>query len=373
MYVEAEYPIEIDVRKKYDKKTIVLQDVADIIYVPFENRENIILESVMRKLSVSDSIIVTYDRTGTIFVIDRDGNLISKFNRRGRGYGEYISINNYTVDFEKKEIYIQEQQLQYRILVYSMEGEFKRQIDISPPFWLRDIVNYDKDNLLIYVVLPPNLMKNRKDPFPPYYLVQKQSGELKPLAIYVTETKSGAIISSREIGKNQTMGHIRGYGTSPIIRNGEEFFISDFGNDTIYSLKGGKLSPFIVNKPSLQSPKQTVFVGMSLKTTRYSFLSVIKVDEISSDLTRKFLGIDHKTGEIFEVIFWNNDFEPEGSGEFTLENYYRNLPAEYTAYPISALRLTDNRDAGKLTGRLTRIASKMKEDDNPVLMLIKFK
>lgn len=72
-------------------------------------------------------------------------------------------------------------------------------------------------------------------------------------------------------------------------------------------------------------------------------------------------------GDIFEP-----DFQLENFGVIPA-NYFRDLPAEYSMATISSLKLADSYERGELSGDLQQIASKVKECDNSVLTLIKFK
>jgi hypothetical protein len=387
-YVEMRYPIEIDVGKKYDKRTIVLQDVAEVTYIPLETNEDVLLNDVTVRTSellITDSLIVTHEETsGTFFFFGRDGRLISKFSRQGRASNEYSRISNYAVDDQRGEIYVYTHPFDYKIKIYSLNGEYKGTMDL-PGLWIKDMQNYDADNLLVWATLSSEQMKELnigdsfipdyreyKEPFAPYYLMSKQTGEFRPLPVKVVEFKEGGKLDLVAKSDPYNM-HSRtiGISTSPIIRNGAEFFISETTCDTIYSFNRGSLLPYItVKKPS----SGDIRTGLVFKTTRYSFLSVMQFYEEPLRAIRKIFGIDHKTGEIFEAAFRNGDIaEGVFLASYPPGNYFKNLPAEHAVITLPALMLTDDRDAGKLTGPLAGIAATLKEDDNPVLMLVEFK
>ncbi len=213
-------------------------------------------------------------------------------------------------------------------------------------------------------------MKNDTDeyvePYAPYYLVSKQTGEFTPLPLTVSRIKHTWIRQQT----SETHYRQMGLPFTPLIRNGEELFISDLACDTIHAFSGGKFLPLMVIRGADDGDR----VWLLNKTTRYSFLSVMDVgkeEEFKYDY--KIIGIDHKTGEIFRTNFWNADFaEGDAQGYVWFNPVAKNLPAEsaVTAYP--ALSLVDWRDAGKLRGRLAEVVAGMKEDDNPVLMFVKF-
>ncbi|MDR0955289.1 MAG: 6-bladed beta-propeller, partial [Rikenellaceae bacterium] len=304
-YMNMQYPIEVNISREYDKRTIILQDVAEVSYIPLETNKDVLLDGIsMISQSVSDSLVVMNNLSGSFFVMDRDGRLISGFNHTGRGPGEYsrVGLGQYTVDFGAKEIYIVSYPLDYKIMVYSFNGDFKREIEIPKPLWIRDLANFDTNNLLVCTTTS-NSREGRKELFTPYYLVSKQTGEYNPLPIEVLETTDGKI--RQMVGDEYRVISIS---SSPIIRNGDEFFISDFASDTIYSLKSENLSPFITLKPLPEQKRQNVFAGLEFKSTRYSLLNIFGTDEETEKFTQKYIVVDHKTGELFEPEFRNNDF-----------------------------------------------------------------
>ena len=379
-YVKTEYPIEVDVSRKYDKKKIVLQDVAEVTYIPLETRKDVLMDNRSEKmLSMSDNMIVNFNGEGDIFLMGRDGRLVSTFNRLGRGPNEYSHLSFLAVDFDREEIYVYSDVRDYKIFVYSFAGEHKRTMNVPVPVWMRNMKNYDKENLLVGTRLSPDAMVERtndnyageayKKPHTPYYLVSKQTGKFTPLPIKVSELREGMRTQVTPVDNHTSYYGISGYGAFPITGSEDDVILSDYACDTIYSFSKGKLSPFVVPK----GREENEDVALVFRTTRWSVLFVGKLgEELRSRHTMEYLGIDHKTGEIFEPEFLNSDCTESISAGILSDNS-KALPAETAVMAYSALQLVDLRDAGKLKGRLAEIAAGLKEEDNPVLMLVKFK
>ena len=80
---------------------------------------------------------------------------------------------------------------------------------------------------------------------------------------------------------------------------------------------------------------------------------------------------DKRTGESFYPIFSHREYEAK--------LFYEGLTFEScsdanTAYlKLEAFDLIEALEAGELSGELKTIAEGLKEDDNPVLMVVKFK
>lgn len=363
---ELKLPIEVDPLGKYEKKTLMLEEIADIEYIPLETGKDVLLSGMTNGICMSDSLIVSKNQEGSVYVFGRDGRLISRFNHTGRGPAEYQNIIHFTVDFDADEIYIYDFMLHYKVYVYSLTGDLKRSFSVPARLWIEDFTDYDENNLLVYTKISEEAMKNHKGAFRPYYLMSKQNGTFKPLDLEVAEMKDGRLYIPYKVG-NQNRARLAGFKRSPIIRNGVDFYISDFASDTIYTFNHLVLKPFIVCKSSLQRLEKPRFFEISAKTTRYTFLYLSGMNKEAVTFTRSCIGIDHKTGEIFEPDFQGSDFVRD------INNFFCNLLPECSIVPIPALLLTDFYQKGKLTGKLKEIASGLKEDSNPVLMLIKFR
>lgn len=363
---ELKLPIEVNPLGEYEKKTLMLEEIADIEYIPLETSKDVLLSGMTNGICMSDSLIVSKNREGSVYVFGRDGRLVSRFNHTGRGPGEYQSIIHFTVDFDADEIYIYDFMLHYKVYVYSLTGDLKRSFNVPARLWIEDFTDYDENNLLVYTRISEEAMEKHKGAFRPYYLMSKQNGTFKPLDLEVAEMKDGRLYMPYKVG-NKNRSRLAGFKRSPIIRNGGDFYISDFASDTIYTFNHRALKPFIVCKPSLQRLEKSRFFEISAKTARYTFLYLSGMNKEAVTFTRNCIAIDHKTGEIFEPDFQGSDFVKD------INNFFCSLLPEYSIVPIPALLLTDFYQKGKLTGKLKEIASGLKEDSNPVLMLIKFR
>ena len=118
----------INTNKKYPFKEIILNDLADITYIPIETNDHVLINNGINALShFSDKyiIIVNY-KSYDCYIFDRNGKIINFFNHKGQGPNEYLNIIGITADEVKKEIYIVDHPQKHRILVYSFDGDFIR-------------------------------------------------------------------------------------------------------------------------------------------------------------------------------------------------------------------------------------------------------
>lgn len=363
----------IDFDKEYPLKKISLQDIAEVEYIPFETKPDVLLSgnAVNTGTFVSDSLIVVFNHSdGSVFVFNRQGKNLYSFNHTGRGPGEYRRVGNLAVDHHRQEIYVCDFWLNRKILVYALDGSFKRDLKLPPQYWITSFFNYDKDHLLCYegygveLGTSDNKTKYNKQP---YALIAKDDGKITPWDITLDERMGSSIRKAGAAG-------FVSLPIQPLLKNGYEFLISDYSCDTIYTLKGGHLTPYLLKSPSSLWKRTPPILGYtSFKTNRYAYIhfSELKWPEKGNNgIARQFF-YDDKTGEICRPLFINSDYVEEKVVD--LENFNADLPENYVKDRMRSLTLVEDYKAGKLKGKLKEVASRLDEEANFVLMLIKFK
>ena len=362
----AKFPIELDYTKNYPTKDIDLAEIADIEYVSFKD-EGVLFDGTVGYggISMSDKyIILANSEEGTVFIFDRDGKLLNKFNKKGRSGKEYTRINQITVDFKNKEIFVFDFWLQYKIMIYSFEGEFKRNFQIPRPLWVDDVVDYDDEYILAHFYVPGHRKAMKTDNIF-HYLISKSNGQFTPAMNVVPKEiiRSTATI----FGKNgKSIGQFK-IAIKSIVKNGSEVLISDFGCDTIYMSKGAQFTPFIVKSPAVVNSDEPTLVYASLKMDKYTFVG--KVIRRLDDKQEKTFAIDNHTGEIFEPNLYNN--KPDQS--IYLDAFGQNAPQDHLVDLLSTFRYVERNENGELKGKLKEFVSTLKDDDNNFLRIIKFK
>jgi len=145
--------------------------------------------------------------------------------------------------------------------------------------------------------------------------------------------------------------------------------------DTIYTfLPDYSLLPFLVRTPPIQSMDPGIFLLLRVLSDRYYFIETIRNEyDISTGrgFPRTFFMYDKQEKSFFGYNVYNGDYS-------TKKEIYMNelqpVNHEIEAWkPLEASQLVEDYKNGILKGRLKEIASKLKEDDNPVIMLVKHK
>lgn len=364
---------EIDLQKEYPKKEIKLQDIAEVTYIPFEIDDNGLLSvSTLRLLHWQGDTIITF-RNKTVHIFDSSGKFLNSFNCSGGGPEEYQYIQNIAVDFNAREIFVYDHLLRFHILVYSFEGKYKRTLKLSNNLALSNIFDYDANFLFCedeYNMLDPDRILNKT----PYFLISKETGEVKPLSIEIAE-RIGKRFYVGE-GENETLFTFH---VEPIMKNDFEIIIADNSLDTVYSLRNNVLKSFALRKKRTSKDGYPILSTIEAISDKYILWGV---QERNVDVKtrwapdRRQLLFDRESGEICEVQMVNSDFSSSADMKklkWFPSRYQAVVPGNCIIHPLSAGELIELYNQGHLNGRLKEIASKLEEEDNPVLTLIRFK
>jgi hypothetical protein len=360
---------ELDVFKNHEKRDINLQAVATVEYIPLETADSVLLDgTALARVAVSDSLIVTANRQDhAFFVFNRAGRLLHRFSRTGRGPGEYAWVDDFTVDFAAGELFVAGNDL---VQVYTLAGEWRRSLPVPAGTRVETVLDFDGEHLLVHA---PGagwyFGEEVAGSIRPYYLLSKRDGSATPAGVtapsftgrdIVDIKRSGSEIASISIFLNRERATTR--------RNGTEFFISDFASDTIHALAPGVAPrPFIVKRPSTRGGAVPLLVSVEVKSGRYTLVSLV---DKQPGFPARLLLLDHVTGETLVPRFLNDDLVPPR--EVTLDGLAE-LPRDHARQRLEPVELLERHARGETRGRLAAVAAGLEENDNPVLMLIKFK
>ena len=369
---------EIDIQKDYPKKKLILDEIADVEYIPLETTDSVLLGGSLEESFSGDMVVLADRKDGTVSFFNRQGKFLRSFNHKGQGDKEYTAARATCVDFEREEVFIYDYPLRYRIMVYSFDGEFKRELKLeSPRRWVSDmrLYSYDETHLVSY----DRYYVNYKDPSDekfnkyPYFLIDKQSGEISSLPLKIDKRITNEISWSDKDGFSGSFA----VGIGNWMKADKGVYISDFALDTIYHCMGDKITPKAARKNN--PDKSNNLSSLVFESNRYSFFDVMKIrkDEVKhvihTDVSKRLL-FDKRDGNMYEVddfvikdfakdkFFWN--ISSIGSS---------NIPEGYYFLLLTSERLHSLLEKGGLKGKIKEIAENMEEDANPVMLIAKFK
>ncbi|WP_102409186.1 6-bladed beta-propeller [Parabacteroides bouchesdurhonensis] len=359
--------ITVDVTANYPKKELILQDFMDVEYVPLETNDEFICQGFVQDIGKNVVIAKNYNNDGNIFLFDRNGKALRKINHQGQSGKEYSHILGITLDEDNGEIFVNDIYTK-KILVYDLFGNFRRSFkhkEGDGSLFYTDIFNYDKDHLICY------------DPYNKeiaFVLISKQDGSIaKEIKIPFKEKKAAVAIQ-----KDETSGMT--YSVSPgpyrtIIPFKGNWMLLELSSDTVYSfLPDYSLRPFLARAPSIESMQPEVFLILRLFSDRYYFMETIKNE------------YNFNTNRGFERTYFMYDRQEKAFSGYTIYNgaystkeeiYMSSLrPVNHEIeswQSLEAYQLVEAYEKGKLKGKLKEIASKLDEESNPVIMLVKHK
>ena len=374
--------ITLDLRKNYtSKKELILQDFMDVEYIALETNNDFVNQGVV--VDVGKEIIIVRNgiNDGDIFIYNRLGKSLRKINRRGQSGEEYINFSKIALDEEKGEIFVNDISLR-KIFVYDLFGKFKRSFNhkegtvskqlgnlpIKEYTFYTEIFNYDKENLICYDRYNEDIV---------CFLISKQDGHITK-EIKIPFKKKKSLIQEHlfeESGKHYITTRNPGY-YSPIIPYKDKWILLEMSSDTVYTLlPDHSLCPFLTRIPSVQSMNPEVMLALRFVSDSYYFMETIRNEynfNTGTGFPKKYLMYDVKQKTFGGYKVFNSDYlipKEVFMVGFTPANH--EIAASYL---IQAYQLVESYKKGELKeGKLKEIASKLDEEDNPVIMLVKHK
>jgi hypothetical protein len=306
---------------------------------------------------------------GNIFIYDRTGKGIRTINRKGNGSQEYPSLSEIVLDEEQNEIFVNARN---RILVYDLSGNFKRSLPYNEGSRYAGLYQFDRESL---ICRDTSFDTDGEEPDkPPFLIICKQDGRIiKEIQIPLQQKRRTQYEENR--GETVITFFTSNLPAESIIPYHDSWILTSYSTDTIFSyLPDHCLTPFIVRTPSVQSGNPVAFLTPGILTERYYFLYTEKNEPEFRGATlmefpRTYLMYDRHDQSIYEYTVYNDDYSSK-----TVNMSIRARSNEIAFWQkLEADDLFEAYEKGKLKGKLKEIAANLKEEDNPVIMLVKHK
>ena len=355
--------IIVDVSKNYPKKELILQNFMDVEYIVLETSDEFLTQGLVRDVGKECLLVTNRNNDGDILIFDRKtGKGLRKINRQGQGGEEYARINDLILDESNDEIFVESPG--NKILVYDLYGGFKRCLNLDRE--VSSVFNYDKHNLICYDM--SDYHSKGEDRTRSYHvIISKQDGSITREIFIPFKTINTPIAADGD-------QFIASYSYQIRLSHGEWTLI-ETSSDTLYHYApDGTLSPFIVRTPSAHTMVPEVFLYMGICTDRYYFMQTVKNVfnfEKGNGFYTDELVYDKEEKALFQVAVYNGDYAEKRPVAMTASPVNREIE-DVTS--LNASRLVEIYKKNQLKdGKLKEIASKLDEDDNPVIMLVKQK
>ena len=374
--------IKVDVTKNYPKKELILQDFMDVEYIPLETNDDFVNQGWVQDVGEKFIVVININRDGDIFVYDRKGKALRKINRKGYGGEEYTDIIRITLDEDNGEMFVSDP-FKGIILVYDLNGKFKRsfkQRTSSDMKFFSDISNYDKDHLICF---------DRLSKDTPFVLLSKQNGSItkeikipfkkKILLEHTLKEKGTKNTTTNPRGGSSVTGTVSSQSVTPgpyrtMANFNNNWILIENSSDTIYSFSTNySLRPFILRTPPIQSMNPGVFLMLSFFSDRYYFMhTVTNVYDWNKreGFPETNLMYDNQGKNFFEYTVYNGNYSTQK--EIHMNRFGGHQENQYWQ-SFEAYQLVEDYKKGILKGKLKEVVSKLDEDDNRVIMLVKNK
>lgn len=357
---------QIDMNVEYPEKEISLQDIAEVSYIPLETTDEMLSDGNIVELS-ENGIVGVDNFNDKILLFYPDGKVRGLLARKGGGPQEYSRLEDVVVDWKREEIFVTHKR-GTRIQVYTLEGEYKRTLEVDEMSIQGDFYQFDDNRLLAFKEKIISEGYNRAvEPYRPLLLISKENGRTDSLS-YLKDYIASLVITN--LSAQQPITY------PAYVISGNSIYLADMGQDTVYTIhKDGTLSPYLTRTPSVKSDTENAyFLNVNGIAAHYDFITRLSKNwtlgdnfEVMDNNSRSWMH-NRKTGEICQPTFKNQDCPSLELNLLFVPGY-----ANCGYYPLEAFKLTEALEAGQLSGELKAIAEGLEEDDNPVLMVVKFK
>ena len=342
--INPDWVYYIEKNKSYEKKNLILQDVATVDYIKLETTPDGLLDGAVncKHIELTDNYIFIVINN-IISRFDRNGKFLNKIDRIGQGPGEYINIRSITVDYIREEILIYDGPTR-RLLKYSYEGKFINSVDING---VVQIGFLGGDTLAYY-------SSNRKTE-PIYSLRSSIDGRI---------LKSFSDINQKVSG----MSHYAVKDIENLKKNGGEFFFNTLYSDTIFSVNKDRRVPRYILLPPNNPEKHheegnTATPHLICETYSFAALAVLKNNSFTYGNGPIYYVVDKNQNIVYEGSIINSDtdtsFRPFNS--ISEDNQFVAL------FEIASLKNYNSKE--NLGGRLKELYDLSDENDNPILMI----
>ena len=349
----------IDVEKSYPKKELAINDIWEMEYIALET-DSMFLVSGGQPQHVGENKLGFVDnRTGNLLFFDaKTGKKAFCINRKGAGPEEYKSVGALVMDEKAGEIFAWSI-IDGTFQVYDAQGKHLRTLPMHNKrkdeyVYITNFINLDDDWLLC--------SSHNIKGYAVHYLQNKKTG----LTTIVDSIPNEQYVSEYIFAQKDGMTYSTAPNLTPFVHTSEGLVYADHSNDTLYRMTDGMTpSPFIVRIPRVKETEPNKILRFDNETDDWMFLSSIEMAYDFSQnkgLHQINYGIEKESGEIFELTLVHPDYEGKEYSPTALNARYYSSGELFTAL-----------EEGKLKGKLKEIVSKLDEEDNGVIMLLKQK
>ncbi|MDR0962373.1 MAG: 6-bladed beta-propeller [Mediterranea sp.] len=352
----------IEVNEDLPTMKLIVQDFMNVEYIPLETTDEFITQGVIKAIGNKYIVAGNYRNDGNIFIFDRKGKAIRKINRLGQGAQEYANGMYLALDEANEELFVNDVGTK-KIVVYDLLGHFKRTLHYPANTELFYMLDYDKDNLICYDTSWSMQDGKQRGDRSFHLIISKKDGSISR-KIYIPYDIIKAPVVTEGGGFATTM-------LPTITPNKDNWTLMDISTDTVYSYqsKEDRLEPFLIK--AAHTPEIWLTVGTI--TDDYCFLRAT-YKTFNFEKGRGFpyedIVYSKQNHTTYKAVVINSDYVKERSVPMA-DNPVNGSVATYQLLDVD--RLIEAYKNDELQGKLKEVAAHLSEDDNPVIMIMKYK
>ena len=362
--------ITFDVTKSYPQKELILQDFMDVEYIVLETTDDFLTQGLVLDIGKEIILVRNLISDGDIFVYDRNGKGLRKINRMGQGPEEYENLIfcRITLDEENNELFINNT-FTKRISVYDLYGNFVRSFSRNEGANYSSLQNFDRLHLIGRETAMS--LNDESTESQPFAIISKNDGSMVHDIRIRFEQGINTMVTSSVSDFMMTVDLFAN--TNTIIPFRESWILVEYSSDTIFRLLSDlNKIPFMARSPSVHSTNPEILFLPILFTDRYFFLETFKkeIERVPGFFRKQKLVYDRQENTIYNYTVVNSDYSTKKTLDFSAFNSNKTIAFWQKLEPHELIELNKK---GELKGTLKEIASKLNEEDNPVIMLVKHK
>lgn len=348
---------------------IYLEDIADVDYIPLVTTDSILVNDYPPESVTPEGIAVRGGQPGELLLLDPTGQkLVGRVCRCGQGPEEYTVIYRCVVDWKRREVYIADYT---HLKAYDFAGNYLRTLLTKEEIAKLDICNLNADQLLC-----ARERENCETPYRPYFTLSKADGRVDTLTSIELPR---FIASNRTVLSNDGRSYNAHAFLPLLVGCADRMWLTALALDTIFQINPDRsLLPVMAPLRAPTRDEEAPLLHFRGMNDRYIWLSwvrrnvTVQLEHMEAGMREdlKIYMYDRKAQTWCEPAYrcraWSG-FEPRYI-------FTDPLPYGYGLVMLNAMDLVEAYQNDELADeRLRQIASTLREDDNPVLMRLKFK
>lgn len=372
---EISGPVLFDATRDYPEKQLLLDEVADITYVPLSSEtDSALFRGTL--VHVSERTVTIHDfLQGTFFLFDRSGRYLSSFNHKGQGPEDYNFLITAFEDEARGELFAIEKN---RIQVYDKQGDYRRTLRLPDGAWVYEAADGGDGSILLVdnqeraSILYAGMVDENAEAYEqPFVRISKEDGGL---VSYITLPKNFLVDLSADL---QSSGiSLKVFGPNHrLVSHRDGFLLTNQETDTIFLYAHDQLKPMMIHTPPVSEQGEKSYLNGYVEAGDYLFFEKVLVKAVENrrpPVPSAYYLYDKRDGQFYEQAVSMRDFEGKRI-DLTPQIIRPSRDARLGCLLLTVDELQTANADGKLSGELKRIVDEMPEDSNDLLMLMRFK